>query len=115
MISLREIIVALCATMIVVVLRSKTKEAQSWFSKGKQCFFLREIMVFQRKTIIVTLNPFSTFLSDNNYCCCLLFCCFTDSNKRIQTKVFKQKKHNNYCALHNHENEEGKIFGQFNP
>ena len=24
----------------------------------------------------------------------MLFCCFTDSNKRIQTKVFKQKKHN---------------------
>jgi hypothetical protein len=69
--------------IIVVVLRSKTKEVQSWFSKGKQLYpfgiswfdpldptiiSLWEIMVFQRKTIIVVV------------------CCFTDSNKSSKTK-----------------------------
>ncbi len=47
----------------------------SWFSKGKQLSLTkttgqvrREIMIVQSTIIIVTLNPFSTFLSDNNYC-----------------------------------------------
>ena len=95
--------------IIVVVLRSKTKEVQSWFSKGKQLYpfgiswfdpldptiiSLWEIMVFQRKTIIVVV------------------CCFTDSNKSSKTKeaqswlllfyYVKQKKRNNYLPSGDH-------------
>jgi hypothetical protein len=44
-------------TIIVVVLRSKTKEAQSWFSRGfpnKNGIF---VLVFQRKTFLFTPFP----------------------------------------------------------